>query len=155
MRKRPRVLCQLYANHPLPLPCLRALLFATSPAHPRRSLFSAIWRGRNARLIRAPPRIPRASFSIQQGHVPPRLSKVCTGHHLRLGTSPSSVIRRKRNARRTPRVPRASLSIRKGHIHCPLLLASLVCPRTSLFSAIRRRRNARRIRVPPIEPRVS
>ena len=148
MRKFLRVFCQLYADHPRPLPCLRALLFA-SPDRPRRSPFSAIWRGRNARLTRAPPRIPRASFSVQQGHVRFPLLKVYSGHRLRLCTSPSSVIRRKRNARRILRVPRAFLSNRTR------LLTSLVPPCTSLFSAIRKRRNARLTRVLPRESRAS
>jgi hypothetical protein len=68
-----------------------------SPPQNRRSP----WRGRNARITRAPPRILRASFSIQQEHVRFHPTKVYTGRHLRLCTSPSSVIRRKKNARRT------------------------------------------------------
>ncbi len=85
MRKRLRVSCRLYVDHPHLLPRLRAhtaslttqqgdihcplFLRFSGPDRPRASPFSAIWRGKNARLTRAPLRLPRASFSAQRRHI--------------------------------------------------------------------------------------
>ena|SRR5258708_5583035 len=134
-----------------------------SPIRARTSPFSAIWRGRNARLTL---RVPRASLSTPRGHVHcPLLASP-----VRPLISPFSAIWRKRNARRTRaplRVQRASFSPQRRHIHCvPLapthhrVLLSVsprwpVCPHTSLLSAIWRRRNVRHTRVPLRVPSAS
>ncbi len=133
MRKRLRVSCRLYVDHPHLLPRLRAhtaslttqqgdihcplFLWFSGPDRPRASPFSAIWRGKNARLTRAPLRLPRASFSAQRRHI----------HCAPL----------------TPTLHRVLLSV------------SPIRPCISLLSAIWRRRSVRRTRVPLRVPRAS